>query len=52
MKGRAMDTPKEEAETKECGQRMRQGGGTGSLAWNIYFSEVAVTAAVAAHTPH
>lgn len=29
MKGRAMDTPKEEAETKECGQRMRQGGGTG-----------------------
>ena len=25
MKGRAMDTPKEEAETKECGQRMRQG---------------------------
>lgn len=29
MKGRVMDTPKEEAETKESGQRMRQGGGAG-----------------------
>lgn len=29
MKGRVMDTPQEEAETKESGQRMRQGGGTG-----------------------
>lgn len=29
MKGRAMDTPKEEAGTKESGQRMRQGRGAG-----------------------